>query len=52
MAGSEYETAKAEKKIAALLEEHRPNVFQILTFYKTDSSLSSCFQSRKWWLRR
>ncbi|RYD32150.1 MAG: trypsin, partial [Verrucomicrobiaceae bacterium] len=25
----EYETAKAEKKTAALLEEHRPNVFQM-----------------------
>ncbi len=29
MAKSEYETAKAEKKTAALLEEHRANVFQM-----------------------
>lgn len=28
-AKAEYETAKAEKKTAALLEEHRPNVFQM-----------------------
>lgn len=28
-ARAEYETAKAEKKTAALLEEHRPNVFQM-----------------------
>jgi Ca-activated chloride channel homolog len=28
-AKTEYETAKAEKKTAALLEEHRPNVFQM-----------------------
>lgn len=28
-AKTEYETAKSEKKTAALLEEHRPNVFQM-----------------------
>lgn len=28
-AKAEYETAKTEKKTAALLEEHRPNVFQM-----------------------
>ena len=28
-AKAEYETAKAEKRTAALLEEHRPNVFQM-----------------------
>ena len=28
-AKAEYETAKSEKKTAALLEEHRPNVFQM-----------------------
>lgn len=28
-AKAEYQTAKAEKKTAALLEEHRPNVFQM-----------------------
>lgn len=28
-AQAEYQTAKAEKKTAALLEEHRPNVFQM-----------------------
>lgn len=28
-AKAEYETAKAEKKTAALLEEHRPNLFQM-----------------------